>query len=146
MSYCKKYLLIYFFIYSLIKIQPLKQKYNGPKISIYMAIYNKSNYLMKSIGSIQSQTLKEIEIIAVNDYSTDNSLMILEELAKNDSRIRIVNNDKNYGLLYSRAMGIIIYRNFVLREKIKKIIENYILLKFYSIIFDLYNWRIYNQC
>jgi hypothetical protein len=49
--------------------------------------------------------------------------MILEELAKNDSRIRIVNNDKNYGLLYSRAMGIIIYRNFILRKKIKKIIE-----------------------
>ena len=107
LPYYKKYLLIYFFIYSLIKIQPLKQKYNGPKISIYMPIYNKSNYLMKSIGSIQNQTLKEIEIIAVNDYSTDNSLMILEEIAKNDSRIRIVNNDKNYGLLYTRAMGIL---------------------------------------
>jgi glycosyltransferase involved in cell wall biosynthesis len=93
--------------FHLIKIKPLKQKYNGPKISIYMPIYNKSNYLMKSIGSIQSQTLKEIEIIAVNDYSTDNSLNILKEIAKNDSRIKIVNNDKNYGLLYSRAMGIL---------------------------------------
>lgn len=105
--YYKKYLIILFFIYSLIKIQPLKNKYNGPKISIYLPIYNKSKYLVKSIRSIQCQTLKEIEIIAINDCSTDNSIDILKELAKNDSRIKIVNNDKNYGLLYTRAMGIL---------------------------------------
>ena len=62
---------------------------------------------MKSIRSIQCQTLKEIEIIAINDCSTDNSIDILKEIAKNDSRIKIVNNDKNYGLLYTRAMGIL---------------------------------------
>jgi len=89
--YYKKYLIILFFIYSLIKIQPLKNKYNGPKISIYLPIYNKSKYLVKSIRSIQCQTLKEIEIIAINDCSTDNSIDILKELAKNDSRIKIVN-------------------------------------------------------
>ena len=104
---CKKYLVILFFIYSLIKINPLKKIYKGPKISIYMPVYNKSKYLIKSIRSIQCQTLKEIEIIAVNDCSTDNSLNILKEIGKNDSRIKIVNNDKNYGLLYTRAMGIL---------------------------------------
>jgi glycosyltransferase involved in cell wall biosynthesis len=62
---------------------------------------------MKSIKSIQSQTLKDIEIIAVNDCSTDDSLFILTKLAKNDPRIKIVNNNKNYGLLYTRAMGIL---------------------------------------
>ena len=72
-----------------------------------MPIYNKSKYLMKSIKSIQSQTLKDIEIIAVNDCSTDDSLFILTKLAKNDPRIKIVNNNKNYGLLYTRAMGIL---------------------------------------
>ena len=106
-SYYKKYLLILFFIYSLMKIHPLNNIYNGPKISIYIPIYNKSKYLMKSIKSIQCQTLKEIEIIAINDFSSDNSLSILKEIAKNDSRIKIVNNDKNYGLLYTRAMGIL---------------------------------------
>jgi glycosyltransferase involved in cell wall biosynthesis len=45
--------------------------------------------------------------IAINDCSTDNSIDILKEIAKNDSRIKIVNNDKNYGLLYTRAMGIL---------------------------------------
>ena len=107
LSYYNKSLIILFFIYSLIKIQPLKNKYNGPKISIYLPIYNKSKYLVKSIRSIQCQTLKEIEIIAINDCSTDNSIDILKEIAKNDSRIKIVNNDKNYGLLYTRAMGIL---------------------------------------
>ena len=72
-----------------------------------MPIYNQSKYLTKSIKSIQSQTLKDIEIIAVNDYSTDDSLVILKKMAKNDPRIKIVNNNKNYGLLYTRAMGIL---------------------------------------
>ena len=53
------------------------------------------------------QTLKDIEIIPVNDCSEDNTLEILKRMAKNDSRIKIVNNSKNRGLLYSRAMGII---------------------------------------
>ena len=72
-----------------------------------MPIYNKEKYLKRSIKSIQVQTLKDIEIIAVNDFSNDSSLDILIDLAKNDSRIKIINNDNNYGLLYSRAIGIL---------------------------------------
>ena len=82
----------------------LKKK---PKISIFIPIYNRENYINKCIKSLQTQTFKDIEIIAVNDYSNDNTLNILTNLAKKDSRIRIVNNDKNHGLLYSRAMGIL---------------------------------------
>lgn len=78
-----------------------------PKISIYMPIFNKDQYLMKSIKSIQMQSLKDIEIIAVNDYSNDNSFKILNKLSKKDSRIKVINNTHNYGLLYSRAMGIL---------------------------------------
>lgn len=103
-----KCFLIFFFILFSIKIYLYNNKLkNTPKISIYLPIYNKSLYLMKSIGSIQNQSLKEIEIIAINDYSTDNSLEILKKLSENDSRIKIFNNDKNKGLLYSRAMGIL---------------------------------------
>ncbi len=72
-----------------------------------MPIYNKANYLKRSIGSIQKQTIKEIEIIPINDASEDNTLEILNDMAKDDSRIKIINNDKNRGLLYSRTMGII---------------------------------------
>ena len=61
---------------------------------------------MENISSIQSQTLKNIEIIAVNDCSTDNTLKVLKKLSKEDSRIKVINNDNNHGVLYSRAMGI----------------------------------------
>jgi glycosyltransferase involved in cell wall biosynthesis len=78
-----------------------------PKISIYMPIFNKDQYLLKSIKSIQMQSLKDIEIIAVNDYSNDNSFEILNKISKKDPRIKVINNTHNHGLLYSRAMGIL---------------------------------------
>ena len=48
-----------------------------PKISIFIPIYNSEKYINKCIQSLQNQTLKDIEIIAVNDYSNDSSLNIL---------------------------------------------------------------------
>ena len=72
-----------------------------------MPIFNKEQYIIESLKNIKNQTLKDIEIIAVNDGSTDNSLKIIKKLSKNDNRIKIVNNDRNHGLLYSRSMGII---------------------------------------
>ena len=104
----KKCILIYSFILFLIKVKIYKNNLShSPKISIYLPIYNKSLYLIRSIRSIQKQSLKDIEIVAVNDCSTDNSLDILNKLSKNDLRIKIINNDKNHGLLYTRAMGIL---------------------------------------
>ena len=78
-----------------------------PKISVFIPIYNRENFIAQCIHSVQTQTLKDIEIVAVNDCSDDNTLNILKDLAKNDNRIKIVNNDRNHGLLYSRAMGIL---------------------------------------
>ena len=49
----------------------------NPKISIFLPIYNKEKFLTRSIKSIQIQTLKDLEIIAVNDGSTDKSLKVL---------------------------------------------------------------------
>lgn len=72
-----------------------------------MPIYNKEKYLKRSIESVQNQTLKDIEIVVVNDHSKDKSLEILEQLSKDDKRIKIINNPKNCGLLFSRAMGIL---------------------------------------
>ena len=84
-----------------------KDNNNIPKISIFLAIYNKEKYLERSIGCLQEQTLKEIEIIAINDASTDNSLNVLKKMSEKGSRIKIINNKKNSGSLYSRAMGIL---------------------------------------
>ena len=69
------YLLYLLFIYAFI-INYLQT--NKPKISIFSPIYNKENYLVNSIQSLQNQTLKDIEIVAVNDCSNDSSLEILD--------------------------------------------------------------------
>ena len=62
---------------------------NRPLISIILPSYNKKNILMKSIRSIQNQSFKNIEIIIVNDCSTDNSKKVFEYLLETDPRIRI---------------------------------------------------------
>lgn len=103
-----EYIKIFFIFLSLFLLKKFNNYKNViPKISIYLPIYNKEKFLIKSIKSIQRQSLKNIEIIAVNDYSTDNSFKILNKLSKKDSRIKIINNTQNYGLLYTRAMGIL---------------------------------------
>ena len=96
---------IFFLIFLFLVFTKIRKK--KPKISIFMPIYNMDKYIQNSISSIQNQTLKDIEIVAVNDFSNDTSLKILIDLAKDDDRIKIINNDKNHGLLYSRAMGIL---------------------------------------
>ena len=82
-------------------------KESNPKISIFLPIYNMENYINKTLQILQNQTLKDIEIVAVNDYSQDKTYEILKSFSLQDKRIKIINNTKNYGLLYSRAMGII---------------------------------------
>lgn len=67
-----------------------------PKISIIIAVYNVQNYLKQCLDSLVNQTLEDIEIICVNDGSTDNSLAILEEYAKKDERIKVI-SQKNSG-------------------------------------------------
>ena len=102
-SFQNKYLSFFLIIYLLL----LNNKEKRPKISIFLPTYNKEQYIQKNIQIIQNQTLKDIEIVVVNDFSSDMTLNILMDLAKIDNRIKIVNNDKNHGLLYSRAMGIL---------------------------------------
>ena len=51
-----------------------------PRVSVIVPVYNAEKYLDKCISSIANQTLKDIEIIAVNDGSTDNSLKVLDDL------------------------------------------------------------------
>lgn len=75
------------------------------KVSIIMPVYNTELYLRKAVESICSQTLQEIEIIIINDGSTDNSLTIAEKLAKKDSRIKIYSQE-NQGLSITRNNGI----------------------------------------
>lgn len=77
----------------------------SPKISVIIPVYNVEKYLVECLESVISQTLKEIEIICINDGSTDNSLKILEELALKDNRIKIINKE-NEGPAATRNLGI----------------------------------------
>ena len=76
------------------------------KISIIIPIYNAEKFIARCIESLLQQTLTEIEIICINDGSTDNSLNILESYKKNDSRIKIINKE-NDGVSAARNKGII---------------------------------------
>ena len=79
----------------------------NPLISIIVPAYNKENILLKSIRSIQNQSIKNIEIIIVDDSSTDNSFKIYEYLLKNDQRIRIFYHLINLGAWRSRIDGFL---------------------------------------
>lgn len=74
-------------------------------ISIIIPIYNSEKYIKKCINSVIEQSYKNIEIILVNDGSTDNSLEICKSYKKIDSRIRII-NQKNKGTAAARNVGI----------------------------------------
>ena len=65
------------------------------KISIIIPIYNAEKYLERCLNSITGQTLKNLEIILVNDGSTDKSEMICKNFAIKDNRIRIINIKKS---------------------------------------------------
>jgi glycosyltransferase involved in cell wall biosynthesis len=83
-------------------------KVDEPLISVIIPVFNGEKTIKMAIKSIQNQNIKEIEIILVNDFSNDNSLSIIQELQKTDLRISIINNNKNYGTLYSRCVGALI--------------------------------------
>lgn len=76
-----------------------------PKVSVLVPIFNVEKYLEECLDSIVNQTLKDIEIICINDGSTDNSLKIIKKYAKNDPRIVIVNK-KNSGYGDSMNHGL----------------------------------------
>lgn len=77
----------------------------SPKISIVVPIYNVENFLPFCLDSIIQQTYKNLEIILVDDGSTDSSLKICNEYASRDKRIQIIHQE-NHGLSYSRNKGI----------------------------------------
>ena len=74
-------------------------------ISIIVPVYNVEKFLLHCLKTISNQTYKNIEIICINDGSTDNSLNILNEYAQKDNRIKIINK-KNGGLSSARNTGL----------------------------------------
>ena len=76
-----------------------------PKISIIIPIYNKSAFLQNILCSLENQKIKDIEIVFVDDFSSDNSTKIIENFQIKDKRIKLIKNQKNMGVFYSRYNG-----------------------------------------
>lgn len=76
------------------------------KISIVMTAYNMEQYIEEAMRSCLNQTHKDIELIVVEDCSTDNTLSVVEKIAKEDSRVVIVKHETNLGAGMGRRDGI----------------------------------------
>ncbi|MBI4028916.1 MAG: glycosyltransferase family 2 protein [Candidatus Blackburnbacteria bacterium] len=74
---------------------------NQPLVSILLPVYNAESYLRTCLDSTLGQSYKNIEVIAVNDGSTDKSLQILHEYARYDKRVHVFNNPRNKGIGYT---------------------------------------------
>ena len=108
------------------------------KVSLGIPVYNESRFLKKTIDSLINQTYSNIEIIAIDNASTDNSFRILEEYSNKDPRLKIFKNDKNIGLsnnfnlLVSKSSGEYfgwigahdIYNKDYIEKMVSKIIKN----------------------
>ncbi len=76
-----------------------------PKVSVIIPVYNVEKYLERCIKSLQNQTLEDIEIILVDDSSTDSSLEICEKMAKEDTRIKVIHKEnQGAGLARNTAL------------------------------------------
>lgn len=78
----------------------------NPAISIVVPAYNKEPYIKQCMDSLINQTLKNIEIIVVDDASTDNTLQILRDYEKKDSRVKIIAKALNGGLHMARKTAV----------------------------------------
>lgn len=80
--------------------------YTLAKVSVIIPVYNVEEYLAECLESVVNQTYSDLEILCINDHSTDNSLLILKKYAQKDSRIVILENEENKGQAYSRNRGL----------------------------------------
>ncbi|MBI4915343.1 MAG: glycosyltransferase family 2 protein [Acidobacteria bacterium] len=78
----------------------------GPLVSIVVPVYNVEAYLPQCLDSLLGQTLEPVEVVCVNDASTDGSLAILGQYAARDARIRVIDKPTNEGLSVTRNVGM----------------------------------------
>lgn len=75
-----------------------------PEVTVFMAVYNGGKYIKQAIESILQQTYRDFELLIINDGSTDNSLSVINTFT--DKRIKLLQNDANKGLAFTRNRGI----------------------------------------
>ncbi len=80
--------------------------YHKPKVSIIIPCYNSEKYLKTAIDSVINQSLKEIEIILIDDGSTDKTSTMLQHYKMDDNRVELITHHSNKGLAIARNSGI----------------------------------------
>lgn len=80
-------------LYKIIEKNCIKEAFENPKVSIIVPAYNTEKYIAKCLSSLIMQTLKEIEIVIINDGSTDKTLAVIEMFSKSDGRIKLINQE-----------------------------------------------------
>lgn len=75
-------------------------------ISIIMAAYNAEETIEQAIDSVLKQTYQNFELLVINDCSEDNTVSIVEEIISKDERVRLISNEKNMGVSYTRKHGL----------------------------------------
>ena len=90
------------------KIESHRSFNESPKLSIIIPAYNCEKTILFPIISIQKQNISNFEILLINDFSQDNTSKILQSFQEKDKRIKIINNKRNMGTLYSRCIATLI--------------------------------------
>ena len=85
----------------------IKDKNKFPFLSICIPVYNTEKYIERAILSVINQSFQDFEIIIVNDFSNDNTSKIINRLKLEDSRIRIINHNKNLGVFHCRVEAVL---------------------------------------
>ena len=78
-----------------------------PKASVVIPTFNCDKYILRAVKSIQYQNISNIEIILVDDNSSDNTIKIITNIQQADNRIKLIQNIKNMGIIYSRSIGVL---------------------------------------
>ena len=88
---------------------------NVPCVSLLVTVFNRAGFLEQTLQSILASDFRNFEVVVVDDCSTDQSLKIAESIAREDSRIRLIQNEQNLGDYGNRAKAASLARGTYLK-------------------------------
>ena len=90
-----------------ILINGILKPYSKPKITALITSHNSENFISTAIRSVQNQDFNDIEILIVDDCSSDKTVEIIKTMKIKDKRIKLIQNKVNKGILYSKSLGVL---------------------------------------
>ena len=90
-----------------ILINGILKPYSKPKITALITSHNSENFISTAIRSVQNQDFNDIEILIIDDCSSDKTVEIIKTMKIKDKRIKLIQNKVNKGILYSKSLGVL---------------------------------------